>query len=365
MSTSVASIAGGGRIKELDGWRAISVLLVVVHHLGAFQYAEFTAPHLRIASFLRYCGPLGVRVFFVISGFVICRLLILEERRFGAVSLRGFYIRRVFRILPPYCFCLASICLLFSLQWIVGSWPAILTAAIFLSDFHPLAIENWFTGHTWSLAVEEQFYLIFPTLWVLTRGAARRYLFLIFLSILAAWSVCAGIFNWNWLTTPAVRTGFTCIACGVVMAMFESRARAIARAVPGIAMAAIAFGLLWEPQGYSGWKPAFYQNVYAPPAIALLLIFSVERGGLLSKFLRWGPVQAVGLTSYGIYLWQQLFTAPAKDYTAVGKPIALFLPLLFVIIPFSWFFIEKPAMRIGKSLANRVRQEAVSETAVL
>lgn len=354
MSSSNVSLNREGRIKELDGWRAISVLLVIVHHLGAYRYAPYTAQHHRIARFLSYCGPFGVKVFFVISGFIICRLLILEERRYGAASLKGFYIRRAFRILPPYCLYMATICLLLSLQLIVGSWRVFLTAALFLYDIRPLGIHSWFVGHTWSLAVEEQFYIIFPTLWVLAPRAARRYLFPIIFFALAAWNLGAATFDWNGFTTPTIRAGFVCISCGVVMAIFESRARAIARALPAVAMAAIALGLLWHPSANFSVASAFYDSLCTPLGIALLLIFSVEREGL-RKFLCWKPVQAVGIASYGIYLWQEMFTAPAREYTARGEPIAWFLPMLLFIVAFSWFFIEKPAMRIGRSLSKRVR----------
>ena len=126
MKSPIMSIAREGRIKELDGWRAISVLLVIAHHIGAYQYAALVVhPHHRIYLLLSRCGPRGVKVFFEISGFVICRLLILEERRCAAVSLRGFYLRRVFRILPPYCLYLATICLLLLLQLIAAEWRMI------------------------------------------------------------------------------------------------------------------------------------------------------------------------------------------------------------------------------------------------
>jgi peptidoglycan/LPS O-acetylase OafA/YrhL len=98
-----------------------------------------------------------------------------------------------------------------------------------------------------------------------------------------------------------------------------------------------------------------------PTAIAALLVFSLECDSLLRTLLRLKPDQAVGLTSYAIYLWQELFTAPISSYINSGKVIALLLPILMFIVPSSWFFIEMPAMKLGKSLAGRVRTQTGRE----
>jgi peptidoglycan/LPS O-acetylase OafA/YrhL len=361
MSPSSTQNAEERRLKELDGWRAVSVLLVIAHHLGAYQYANIVAPHARSAFVFEHCGPLGVKVFFVISGFVICRLLILEENRYGAVSLIGFYLRRAFRILPPFFLYFASVCLLLWIGLIHDSSRGIVSGALFLYDFVPAQHGSWFVGQTWSLAVEEQFYVVFPTLWVLTRRIGRKRVFIVIFCLIAAWNLFAAISGWDQFTIPSARSGFACICCGVVMATFETRARAIARAVPAIAVAAVALSLLWHPIDHSGWESAAYESIFMPLAIALVLIFSLDRGEWLRRFLRWRPIQAVGLTSYGIYLWQQLFTAPSKFFTASGHPISFLLPLLFVIVPLSYLFVEKPAMRLGRSLAEGVRLAPVGE----
>ncbi|MGB7265927.1 MAG: hypothetical protein WBC92_10465 [Terracidiphilus sp.] len=138
------------------------------------------------------------------------------------------------------------------------------------------------------------------------------------------------------------------------MASLESRARAIARAVPALVVAGVALVLLWQPAGTHDWRIAFYESVFVPPAVALVLVFSLERGTLLRAFLRSKAVQAVGITSYGIYLWQELFTARGTEYGPSGKPIALLLPLLLAIVPLSYLFVEKPAMRLGKRLTERI-----------
>jgi peptidoglycan/LPS O-acetylase OafA/YrhL len=363
MSGSSSTKPTEGRLRELDGWRAISVLLVIAHHLGAYQYGRIVAPHVRAATTFHNIGPLGVKVFFVISGFVICRLLILEEQRYSNVSLKGFYIRRVFRILPPLYLYLALLGLLLSLGLIRETWGGILSGAFFLYDFAPAQLGRWTVGHTWSLAVEEQFYLTFPILWVLTRKFGRGRTFFGIFCLLAAWNLCAALADWNQITVPNLRAGYACICWGVVLASFESRARAFGRKIPPLAAAAIALILLWHPAGYSNWRIALYDSVVMPLAIGTLLVFSLECKLWLRTVLCWKPVQAIGLSSYGIYLWQQLFTAPAKFYSATGKPIQFLLPLLLVIVPISYFFVERPLMRLGRSLANRVRRDSVREIA--
>ena len=164
-----------GRIKELDGWRALSVLLVIIDHFSIFRIGDPLAPHHKLDQFLQDAGPLGVRVFFVISGFVICRLMVVEESRYGVVSLRGFYLRRAFRILSPFGLYLAAVCLLFGAGFLNGSWRGIASGALFLCDLKPASHASWLVSHTWSLAVEEQFYLVFPALWVLAGKTRRRW----------------------------------------------------------------------------------------------------------------------------------------------------------------------------------------------
>jgi peptidoglycan/LPS O-acetylase OafA/YrhL len=354
-----------GRLRELDGWRAISVLLVVVYHLGWYQHRDLLIPHVHLAALVGRCGPLGVKVFFVISGFVICRLLMLEEKRYGAVSLKSFYVRRVFRILPPFYLYLAAVGVLVSTGLIVDFWKGILGGALFLYDFDFGKQGSWFVGHAWSLAVEEQFYLTFPALWVAAGVTRRRRIFPVVFGLVAAWNLSVAIWGWEQFTNPDTRSGFACISFGVLVAIFERRARALAKAVPAVAVAACGFCLFLHPGGlWTDWKSALFESFFTPPAIALLLVFSLERGEDLRAFLCWKPMQAIGLTSYGIYLWQQLFTAPSKFFTESGKPIAHLLPLLLVIVPISYLCVEKPAMELGKSLAKRMRDDPAREEAV-
>jgi len=347
----------GARLRELDGWRAVSVILVVLHHVGWFQHPRLRERFQGLGHVLYYCGPLGVKIFFVISGFVICRLLISEERQYGSISLKGFYYRRIFRILPPLIIYLAAVSLLLSVGMIRESWRAVLNAALFLNDVNA-GPHSWFVGHTWSLGVEEHFYLLFPAMWMLTPKPHRGRVFVGVCLLCAVWYLSMIYTGWNAFVYNDTRAGFLCIACGVLLAIYETRARAMASAVPIVLVALAGLVLLAHPVGEYTWKAATYE-VIVPPGIGLILLFSLEKGALLRAFLCCKPVQAVGLTSYGIYLWQQPFTAPWYYFIGPRAVIPQLFPLLALLVPLSYMLIERPAMRFGKTLSRQSTTRSV------
>jgi peptidoglycan/LPS O-acetylase OafA/YrhL len=119
------------------------------------------------------------------------------------------------------------------------------------------------------------------------------------------------------------------------------------------------------PVGSNNWRAVLYECLLVPPAIGLVLLFSLERGPWLRALLCSQPMQAVGLTSYGIYLWQQLFTAPKTYFYGGGQIISLFLPLLCLIVPLSYFLIERPSMRYGKFFSRWIEKSAVDANATV
>jgi peptidoglycan/LPS O-acetylase OafA/YrhL len=343
-----------GRIRELDGWRAVAVSMVVAHHFFFYQHGRLLAQHPWALSRLDLMGYLGVQVFFVISGFVICRLLLREEHQYGSFSLKRFYIRRVFRILPPFYLYLGVIAVLGITRLVQTNPRDILQSALFLMDLH-FVPPTWMTGHSWSLSVEEQFYLVLPgVLWVTPRNR-RRIVCGSICALCIVWAVLAIRPGAQWvLLSSASVIGFVSIFWGVLMALYEDRARNIASGFPPWVAGVLAALLLVPPfTGFDDWKPVLYQAIVVPISIAFVLLSTMERESLLRTFLCWRPLQAVGITSYATYLWQQLFTAPHRDYIGGGRVISYLLPVLCILIPASWILVEKPAIRFGKALSSR------------
>lgn len=367
------SVNQAGRLREIDGWRAICALLVLFDHVGANQHAHLFSRVDGLIPLVDLWGQLGVKIFFVISGFVICRLLIVEEQRDGFVSLRGFYYRRATRILAPFYAYLATVSLLSFYGLIYSSWRAILSSALFLYDINHVSPSSRFVAHTWSLAVEEQFYLLFPTIFILTAKRRRIAASLAVVLFTVAWNLSTVFSSWDPITSARTREGFACISFGVLIAVCEVRARDIAKRAPALFVALGALVLLLHPVRSSGLLNAAYESLLVPPTIGLLLVFSLERGPLFRRILCCKPVQALGVTSYGIYLWQELFSAPKvfidsfgaeQNFSRAGQLIPSLLPLMLVIVPLSYFLIEKPAMRMGKSLSRGAKVRASSKVCV-
>jgi peptidoglycan/LPS O-acetylase OafA/YrhL len=278
----------------------------------------------------------------------------LEECRYGSVSLKSFYYRRIFRILPPLFVYLGVLSLLLIFGLIHEHWKAILSGAAFLYDVN-VPPPSWFVGHTWSLAVEEQFYIFFPTIWVVTPKRWKSHVFLSIFFLCVAWNVHVVHTGWDSFIWSDARQGFACISCGVVIAIHEGRVRQMAAGTPALVVALVSLMLVMHPVGSNSWRAGLYEGLLLPSAIGLVLSFSLVRGRRLRGFLCSKPVQAVGITSYGIYLWQQLLTAPRIYFAGAGAMTSLLLPLLCVIVAISYFVIEKPAIRYGKSLSQRAR----------
>lgn len=325
-------------IPELDGLRAVAIVLVLGAHSGALRG-----------------GVIGVDIFFVISGYLITAILVQEFAQTGNLDIRAFYIRRLLRIGPAFAFMLLSVLAMTALFVLPERRPAqylpILYAAAYAMNWtRAFGLGSGIIGHTWSLAVEEQFYLVWPLALLGILPFDRRRRIMILLGLVAASALWRG-----WLTfLPGTEdhvffgsdTRANQILLGCLLAFLPQHevARWASRswAVPALALATLAV------MGIPHWlRPG--DSVFIGLCAAWLIAAVLDaRPTLLATVLKTGFCVAIGRLSYSLYLWHAPIGA-ALGGRAVA-PVAVLqiisLSLSFAAAIFSYFVIEKPFLRL-------------------
>jgi len=309
-------------------------------------------------------GDLGVRTFFVISGFLITTLLLSEYRKRGRISLRDFYIRRIYRIFPAFYVYLAILLAITALGWIELPANEVAFAATYTMDFHarPSTERAWWLGHLWSLAVEEQFYLLWPLALSVLRP--QRALWFAIGAIIAAPILRVMAFV-LWpeirpLTDQAFPFVFDSLATGCVLAL----------------------GREWLETSptYVMWidSPAFWvlplACIYALSVdrAGFNLAFGVTLGNLgiamaihrcvrhptfpVGRVLEWRPLVFIGALSYSLYLWQQPFVNRHADSIVNAFPFHLVFALGAALL--SYYLVEQPVLALRARRAARKRAAA-------
>jgi peptidoglycan/LPS O-acetylase OafA/YrhL len=327
-----------GRRPALDGLRGVAILLVLVGHLGI---PGVTSP-----------GTYGVTVFFVLSGFLITTLLLEERQRDGAWSLPAFYGRRARRLLPAMVVCVAlALAVDLALYGGVPDWLLVVGTLGYSANF-VMGAGDWFPGttlgHTWSLAVEEQFYLLWPLLLAgLVAVGLRRARLLVAAAVvvLAAWTAAlhhAGAgFDRLYFGTD---TRFAPLLMGCLLAFILHRARtrlaSPAWQVYGWLLVIVAcIPSLQAAELHLVWLPA------VAGVGAVLLIYAAVNGR--AHWLGWGPLAYVGRRSYALYLYQGVVLVVLRDQPWVPTPVywVVVLPVLFGMAELSWRYVESPWLR--------------------
>ena len=309
-------------------------------------------------------GSVGVTVFFVISGFLISTLLVEEESDQGGNNLRAFYTRRAFRILPAYWTYLAMMMLLALTGGLAASPQMFGKALLFLTDY--LHLDAWMLGHTWSLSVEEQFYLFWPLLLLLlgTRGASRVALVL----IVAAPAARIATYLW----TPQLRPTITAVLHLRVDALMIGCWAALERrhqskwidllSRPAVGLFAAAAAVIGSPvlRHFAGdfVGVAVCYSLEAVAACSVILAAISHAQSPVGRLLNWRPLARIGVLSYSLYLWQQPWLNPEA-----GRP-AWSLPFLilgaYVCAELSYRFVEGPML----SLRSRLSRSAATGVTV-
>jgi peptidoglycan/LPS O-acetylase OafA/YrhL len=341
----------GQYLPTLDGWRAVAILAVLGYH----------SPALFGVTILHNYGSQGVDLFFAMSGLLICTKLLQEESQRDAISLRSFYTRRVFRILPAaftYLLVVGALGLLGVIPMPLGAWLAAATSSTnYYAAIVPERGLDWYTGHFWTLAVEEHFYLLLPGLLVLF-PKHRKWLLGGLILFFTVWQA---VFRNGWpqrtdlridaLLIPALLALF--LRSEQVVVWFRSWLHPIV-AVVLVGVVSVAIAKIGGPLEVV--KPLL--KVVYP---LLILSTLLHAKSWLGRLLESAPLRWIGRISYSIYLWQQLFFLDARETRTYYLPwplsgmqrLPVNLLLVFGIAALSYYFVEKPMIRLSHRLVAR------------
>jgi peptidoglycan/LPS O-acetylase OafA/YrhL len=325
-------------------------------------------------------GFLGVDIFFVLSGFLITALLLREWQQNGSIALRAFYARRALRLLPALFALMAVILLLPGVFYSsVRPWrDALITTAYATNWVRAFGGEIGFFGHTWSLTIEEQFYVIWPLLLLALlklRVGRRGILFLVVVGI----AVPAVLRVDLWDGPMSVKrlyygldTRFDSLLLGCLVALLASwdviprSGRSLLMIRRAAAASAVVLVVLIASATEESQLTYFGLGAVACASVAVLLVHVLYCPSRLSDFILANrPLAWVGQISYGLYLWHDPIFFGMLNPTRMGKIGVTGLALLgvrfaaaFVAAAVSFYLLERPFLRIKDRLARRGGGEA-------
>ncbi len=364
-TSSTRSSTASGYLPTLDGWRAIAILGVLIcHGSDALFNNSGLYPSHRWYGLTRY-GAFGVDIFFGLSGFLICTRLLQERRRDGEISLASFYIRRALRILPPYLTYLVTVGLLgYGGVLTVHRWEW-LSSLLFFRNYIASREGGWYLAHFWSLAVEEHFYLLWPSLLVLLGSRRARSAVVVLALSVAAWRMLDFREQWmfqlagaNFFTRTDIRLDALLWGCWMAL-IFDSpdwRAVLVRRLSYGtwtMLVGALVCCVVYRPPLAMLWEAIL---------VPLLLAGTVLKpASLVGRFLESRPMRWIGRISYSLYIWQQLFLGRSQEPHPFPMGILQIFPIdivcVFVVAAASYYVIERPLIGVGHLFSSRIAPE--------
>ena len=359
------------RTAALDGLRGIAVLAVFAFHIGGF----LSGANSRFAA----GGGLGVDLFFVLSGFLITSLLVAERVSSGRIDFAGFYVRRAVRLFPPLFVLLAAL-LVYAAVTPLG-FREMLKAVLLVGAY----VFNWAASarvhspfevnHLWSLSIEEQFYLVWPLI-VLGLGKVQDRFVVPALVVGAALSAADRFVVFargNDLAHLRTDCRLDGLLLGAVVAVLARRGE-LSRTTCGVLGAVGAFvfaAFVLMPDSVFGGqhqRDAFLcKGGYTLVALACAAMIAAvaSKAWTDQRLLTWGPLCAVGRTSYALYLWHvPILIALVRHTQSWPDPVrvACAIALTGVATVASWYLVEKPTRRLRSVVASRRARITAAQT---
>jgi peptidoglycan/LPS O-acetylase OafA/YrhL len=300
-------------------------------------------------------------VFFGLSGLLICGRLLAENRNTGGISLRDFYIRRVFRIIPPasvYIFCIV----LFTSIGLAAVPRVELFGSLFFLRNYLMSTQpwGWVTAHFWSLAVEEHFYLLWPgALVCLGSRRARRWIIPVAIAI-ALWRLGLERYWYkpfvpsNFYYRSDIRLDAPLWGCWMALLLeskvWRSRLERWTESSCALPLVGLSIFVLVV-------FPTIFSTLITALIPGMLVCTLLHPTNAVGRLLELAPIRWVGRVSYSIYIWQQFFLLPPTLHALAPLGIFQRLPLnllaTLVVASASYYFIERPLIKLGRQVANR------------
>ncbi|GLX67926.1 acyltransferase family protein [Paenibacillus glycanilyticus] len=340
----------------IDGLRALSVLAVIAYHLN-MKWAQG--------------GLIGVAIFFVISGYLITDQILIQKQRHGKLDLKNFWIRRARRLLPAM-FCM----LLFVTIWLLFIDPnrLIHLQGDYLSSL--LYVNNWWLifhqvsyfesfgppspiGHLWSLSIEEQFYLIWPLLLLLTFKRGKLFLWILCAAVVSALAMA-------FLYTPGsdpsrvyygTDTRMFGLLIGAALAVvwpshkLQDSVSKASRFSMDLAGGAGLLLLLWMMYRMNEYDTSLYRGGFFGLSVVTAIVIAVlaHPASFLGKVLGTRPLRFIGVRSYSLYIWHYPVIIMTNPVNQASKPglllIGVQIAASFVLAALSYKFVEEPLRR--------------------
>ncbi len=312
------------RVRHLDGLRGVAILMVFAAHVwnGIDPHGDrlISATHNKSGG-----GYLGVQLFFVLSGFLITSLLLRERERTGRISLRAFWARRARRLLPAL-FVVSGAYSAYALVALHagdqrGAWGSVVRALTYTEDFPQLwtgLADNRWLSHSWTLAIEEQFYIVWPVLLILAIRWSRRAVV-----VVAAASIVADLVVQFTVPHPGdLPMHWDALMAGCLIASWPRPLR-VPRVLGWLGLGALAAGLVQLP------NKGPLVTTLSVVACALALLHAPRCGWLNNRFLVY-----FGMISYGLYLWH-------PTILRFGWPLYLTVPGSVAVADLSFRLVER------------------------
>lgn len=350
------------RIPSMDGLRAVSIGLVLLAH-ASYSAAHGSGPLHSVLTHVAQYGHLGVEIFFFLSGFLITSILKNEVHKTGNINLLRFYGRRMMRIFPAFYVYIFVVAILIGNSALAIHWQRLASAASFTWGYTVLATpsgrDDWFLVQFWSLAIEEQFYVLWPA-GLITLGLRRASTACIIVFLLLPVSRILTYWLWPDLrqNIPVMlHTASDTLMLGCAASLLADNPRwkyFLSRANGSLALFAAMWLLLLSPLMNKIFGAYYKLCLGITIDSVMILVFvwyaATRSGSTIYKILNCGCCAYLGMWSYSIYVWSTFFFSPRITPWTLpyggGFAVAIFVGVA------SYHLIEKPFLLLKERLTG-------------